>query len=119
MKKVTKIIMLIAFIFSFYSFNLNAQIKKSNVEIKNLTMNPDGKISWEIYYTSRELSYQIEFFEKGAWLVNSTFKQSVSMVMPDQKEEFSTKDSINGSITGRYRLRITEPVNIISEEVHK
>lgn len=104
-------------LFLFGCFNLHAQVSKNIAEIKSLKIDSGGNLSWEIYYASRELSYQIEFFSKGKWFVSSTFIQSVSPVMPGQKEEFSVKDSLKGYLSPR-RLRITEPVNIISEEVH-
>lgn len=117
MQKKTKIKVLLVFILSLSFFKMDGQEKKNTAEIKNFGRNREGKISWEINYTSRELSYQFEFFEKGEWLVNSTDKQSVSLRMPGQKEEYSTRDSIQALPSGRYRLRITNPVNVILQEI--
>ncbi|MDF2437445.1 MAG: hypothetical protein K0Q95_1821 [Bacteroidota bacterium] len=112
--KITKVVVSLFFL-AVTVCNIQAQSQKGIAEIKDLTRNTDGKISWEIYYTSRNLQYQLEFFNNGEWLVNSTFKQNVSMIVPGQKEEFFTRDSIKASTLVKYRLRITEPVNISKE----
>lgn len=110
---------IIAIFLILLGLELNAQQKKLP-EIMNFSIDSTGVISWEIKHYERELSYQIEGFYNGKWLVFNTSKESITIVLKDQKEEFVNKDKFSlkeNQVGYLYRLRITDPTTLISKEV--
>lgn len=106
-------------LFFLLGLGLNAH-PKSSPEIISFTIDSSGTISWEIKHSERMIAFQIEEFYNGKWLVISSSKLAITLVLKGQKEAFVNKDKFSlkeSQVGGRYRLRITEPTTIISKEV--
>ena len=93
--------------------DISAQTKNS-AEIVNFTV--DTIIHYKIKYTGNSLEFQVEEFNGAKW--NSISSVGSETLDGNSSKETIVEDKLSKLISGRkYRLKITYPMVLISEEI--
>lgn len=99
-------------LFLLFCFSLNAQTQ-SSAEIVNFTI--DTAIHYKIKYTGNSFEFRIQEFKEGKWI--SVTGLAAEGIHTDPSIEKIIQDEFKPLTSGKYRLKIMFPTELVSKEL--